>query len=175
MMRLTDSAFDPPHTQRWFVWGMPLSGKTSLGKKLKKILPVVFDLDKELEKRLQKTIPEIFAQSGEAYFREEETRLLREIVETYPQFLVITGGGTPCFHRNDGWMLANGTCLFMHTPLSVIITRAQTVVAGRPLLQGNAEERLTELYRQRLPVYETAHAEFVSEADAVRFFNLRMG
>jgi len=174
MMRLTDSAFDPPYPRRWFVWGMPLSGKTSLGKKLKKILPAVFDLDKELEKRLQKTVPEIFAQEGEAYFRAQETRLLREIEAGHREFLVITGGGTPCFHGNAEWMLSHGTCLFMHTPLAVVIHRAQTADHGRPLLPDDPEQRLTELYRQRLPTYETAHAEFVAEAEALRFFNLKI-
>eukprot|EP01031_Cornospumella_fuschlensis_P048944 gene48944-59925_t len=42
---------------------MPLSGKTSLGKKLRKIVPFpVFDLDAELETFTQKSIAAIFFQ-----------------------------------------------------------------------------------------------------------------
>lgn len=170
---MTDSAFEPPHTRRWYVWGMPLSGKTSLGKKLRKVAPFpVFDLDAELENRTGKSVTDIFATEGEAAFRERETRLLQEITQIHPEFLLVTGGGTPCFGHNAAWMKEQGTCLFMHTALDELVSRSQTASANRPLLQGNSEARLRVLYTQRLPVYQTAHAEFFSEAEALRFFTL---
>lgn len=170
MTRLTDSVFDPAAPGRWFIWGMPLSGKTSLGKKLKKILPFpVFDLDAELEKRTQKTVSRLFAEEGEAAFRRQESALLREIAADHPRVLVVTGGGTPCFAGNAAWMLDSGTCLFMHTSMQEIVRRA-AVSAGRPLLDDDPPARLAELYAVRLPVYRTAHAEFFSEAEALAFF-----
>lgn len=168
---MTDSAFEPPRADRWFLWGMPLSGKTSLGKKLRKRLPYpVFDLDAELEKRFGKTVTEIFATEGEPHFREAEAALLQEIVTGTPSFLIVTGGGTPCHGNNADFMLANGTCLFLHTPLERIVERSTTARADRPLLAGNAESRLRELYAARLPQYARAHAEFYAEAEALLFF-----
>lgn len=173
---MTDSAFEPPHARRWYVWGMPLSGKTSLGKKLRRLLPFpVFDLDALLEEDTGKTIAELFASEGETRFRERETRLLRHMTAQTPEFLLVTGGGTPCFAHNDVYMKEQGTCLFMHTAPEELLIRSRAAAAKRPLLQNHPEERLRTLYTQRLPVYRTAHAEFFSEAEAIRFFGLRFG
>ena len=150
---------------------MPLSGKTSLGKKLRKLLPFpVFDLDALLEEGSGKTIPELFATEGETRFRKRETERLKVLTEQHPEFLLVTGGGTPCFMDNAAYMKAQGTCLFMHTALDELLTRSRSAASDRPLLQGDSEERLRTLYAQRLPVYETAHAEFFSEAEAIRYF-----
>lgn len=170
-MRLRDSAFEPLYEKRWFVWGMPLSGKSSLGKKLRKLLPFpVFDLDAEIEKETGKSIPEIFANEGEEAFRHIEKELLYKITENNVDFLLVTGGGTPCFGDNAGFMLNNGNCLFMDTALDEILKRAKAS-SGRPLLEGNTGERLTNLHAQRLPIYQTAHAVFYSEKEALQYFN----
>lgn len=168
---MTDSVFEPPHGQRWFVWGMPLSGKTSLGKKLRKIVPFpVLDLDTELETFSQKSIADMFAHQGEAAFRALETHLLHAIADRHPEFVLVTGGGTPCFEDNAAFMKEQGTCLFMNTPLDELLARTTGASAKRPLLNDSPETRLRELYARRLPVYRTAHAEFFSEAEAIRFF-----
>jgi shikimate kinase len=170
-MRLTDSAFNPPSKDRWFIWGMPLSGKTSLGKKLKKIVPFpVLDLDKELEKRYGKTVTEIFGTEGESSFRKKETELLEQIIKENTRFVVIAGGGTPCYENNGQLMLSTGNCIFMHTAMDEILKRSQEMNADRPLLANNPQERLLELYEKRLPVYQKAHAEFFSEKEGLDYF-----
>jgi len=169
-MRLTDSAFNPPLDGRWFIWGMPLSGKTSLGKKLKKIVSFpVFDLDRELEKRYGKTVTAIFETEGEASFRKKETELLQELIHSNPQFMIVAGGGTPCYGNNDQLMLAAGNCIFMHTSMDEILKRSQEI-HNRPLLAVNPQERLLELYRKRLPIYQKAHGEFFSEKEGLDYF-----
>jgi len=46
------------------------SGKTSIGKKLAKKLSMKFlDLDDYIEEKENSTIPEIFKEKGEVYFR----------------------------------------------------------------------------------------------------------
>jgi len=170
-MRLTDSAFNPPSFGRWFIWGMPLSGKTSLGKKLKKIISFpVFDLDKELEKRFQKTVPEIFETEGEEAFRKKETEMLWSIIKDNPTFIIIAGGGTPCYENNDQLMLSAGNCIFMHTSMDEILRRSKEMDMDRPLLATNPQKRLSELYKNRLPVYQKAHAEFFSEKEGLDYF-----
>ena len=169
-MRLTDSAFKPLYTNRWFIWGMPLSGKTSLGKKLKKLVSFpVYDLDKELEHKWSKTIHELFEQEGEASFRQKEADALRELVTNNPEFIIVVGGGTPCHLENDTYMLRQGNCLFMNTSLDEIKKRTEHS-GDRPLLQGNAQEHIQTLYKKRLPIYQTAHAEFFSEKEGTSFF-----
>lgn len=150
---------------------MPLSGKSSLGKKLKKQLSFpVFDLDAEIEKSIGKTVSEIFEKEGEARFREIESNLLHNLVNSHPQFLVVVGGGTPCYQDNASFMLENGNCLFMHTSIDEILKRSQTIT-NRPLLQEEPQRKLKALYEQRLSIYQKAHAEFFSEKEALLYFN----
>lgn len=74
------------------------SGKTSIGKQLAKTLDYQFvDLDEFLENKENKTIPEIFSEKGEIYFRNKEHILLKEIISTEDNIIISTGGGTPCY------------------------------------------------------------------------------
>ena len=58
------------------------SGKSTHGRKLAKALNVEsIDLDTYIKKKLNKTIPEIFEEFGEAFFREQEQIGIKEIIE----------------------------------------------------------------------------------------------
>ena len=74
--------------------GHPFSGKTSIGKILSEKMDMKFvDIDSEIESKSGKTIPEIFAQKGEAYFRDLE----KEIINSYSSqkgYVISTGGGS---------------------------------------------------------------------------------
>ncbi len=74
------------------------SGKTSVGSILATTLGYPFkDLDMEIEKIHQISIPEIFNRKGEIFFRKEEARILKEIMSSEEDFVLATGGGTPCY------------------------------------------------------------------------------
>ena len=67
---------------RVFLCGYMGSGKTTLGKSLSKEMNLTFiDLDNFIESRQHKTVKEIFAEAGEAGFREIERRSLIEVSE----------------------------------------------------------------------------------------------
>ena len=76
-----------------FLVGPMGSGKSSLGKKLAKSLDKKFiDTDKEIEKKEDKTINEIFENNGEKYFREKEKEFLKSIPNSL-NMVIATGGG----------------------------------------------------------------------------------
>ena len=76
-----------------FLVGPMGSGKSSLGKKLAKSLDKKFiDTDKEIEKKENKTINEIFENNGERYFREKEKEFLIKIPNSL-NMVIATGGG----------------------------------------------------------------------------------
>lgn len=170
MTRLSDWEFDG--TERWFLWGMPLSGKSSLGKKIRSRLPFpVFDLDKEIESRSGRSIPDIFEREGEAGFRELEADILRNIVRENEAFLLICGGGTPCFSDNASLMNREGRTVFLDVSLEEILARAARATEERPLLAGiDGGERLKKMAEVRRMFYEQAHLAAFSEKEILDCF-----
>ena len=72
------------------------SGKTTLGLKLSYLLRMpVEDTDKMIERQEGRSISEIFADDGEAYFRELETEILRKCGSRKYEYILSVGGGTP--------------------------------------------------------------------------------
>ena len=83
-----------------YLIGLPGSGKTTMGKQLASILEIpFFDLDAEIENQAGKSIPELFKEEGEDFFREKERSCLRSFLNR-DNFILATGGGTPCFFDN---------------------------------------------------------------------------
>ena len=56
------------------------TGKTSVGKTLAEWVTFEFsDMDAIIEKEEGKTVPEIFAEKGEAYFRQKESEVAQRL------------------------------------------------------------------------------------------------
>ena len=65
-----------------FLIGMPGSGKSTVSRELSGRVNMEFvDLDKYIEQKLNKSIPQIFSESGESYFRDQETAALQEFYD----------------------------------------------------------------------------------------------
>ena len=81
-------------TQNIVLSGMPGAGKSTVGKILAQELDKdFFDLDEEIVRLSGRSISEIFATDGEAYFRDLETRVLREVLANKKGIVLATGGG----------------------------------------------------------------------------------
>lgn len=133
------------------------SGKTSVGKKLADALSFHFyDTDELIEKESGKTVKEIFAGKGEAYFRELETKLIKDLTGKINSTVVSVGGGLPIQPGNAELLKKLGIVIYLSTSKETIKDR----LAGdttRPLLMGTeGEYRLEELYLYREPFYKSA-------------------
>lgn len=142
-----------------FLIGMPGSGKTTLGKQLadEMMLPFV-DLDEEIQKKEQLTIPEIFSQRGEDHFRLIESETLVEWASTAADFIMATGGGAPCFHRGIDVINKSGLSIFLDVPIAELVNRLKSD-NGRPLLGADLKEkeaRLINIRASRLDCYNQA-------------------
>ena len=71
-------------------------GKSTLGSALaqKKNLRFI-DFDAYLEEQEQRSIPDIFENKGEIYFRKQESKYLDELLNEEQDAIISLGGGTP--------------------------------------------------------------------------------
>ncbi|MBP7272959.1 MAG: hypothetical protein KA974_03915 [Saprospiraceae bacterium] len=132
-----------------FLIGFMASGKTTIGSALAHTLALPFiDLDYAIETHYQRTITELFTLYGEATFRQIEQQTLHNIISHNDDFVLATGGGTPCFYDNMDVMNQSGATIFMSLNKEILIQRLSHIENVRPLLHGLAEMELrTEIER----------------------------
>jgi len=150
---------------RIFLLGFMGAGKSTLGKQLALSLKYKFvDLDKILEEQSGMSIPEIFLNKGEAWFRAAESNELQTL-GAHDNIVVATGGGTPCHNDNLNWMLDHGQCIYLKCEPNILQERLSKTASTRPLLANTKEEALQEhieyLLRLREDFYE--QAQFIIE------------
>ncbi|WP_287030404.1 MULTISPECIES: shikimate kinase [Butyricimonas] len=138
-------------SMKYFIVGYMASGKSTFGKELAKDKGLPFlDLDECVESREGRSISEIFAKEGEEYFRKREREILHEICNEADEFVLATGGGTPCFFDNMDYMNQAGTTVFLNTSPLVIVDRLKRQRADRPLLAMYSDDELEFFVREHL-------------------------
>lgn len=152
---------------RIFLIGYMGAGKTTLGRALARSLGLQFiDLDCYIEERYRKTISQIFAEKGEEEFRNIERRMLHEVGE-FENVIISTGGGTPCFFDNVGYMNGQGTTVFLDVPVERLFIRLSIARAKRPLIKDKGDDELrafiAEQLERRLPHYSQAQYAFAAD------------
>ena len=136
---------------KYFIVGYMASGKSTFGKELAKDKGLPFlDLDESVEFREGRSISVIFAKEGEEYFRKREREILHEICNEADEFVLATGGGTPCFFDNMDYMNQAGTTVFLNTSPLVIVDRLKRQRADRPLLAMYSDDELEFFVREHL-------------------------
>ncbi len=128
-----------------FLYGAPASGKTTLGRRLAAALGCCFaDLDEEIVKAAGKAVPQIFAESGEAGFREIESRTLEAVVADLRgrgMAIVSLGGGTLLRQGNRALCESAGTVICLETPSEEELARRIGKTPGSRPLGDRARER----------------------------------
>lgn len=127
--------------------GMMGAGKSSVGRRLALRLGIPFvDADAEIESAAGMTIPEIFAQHGEPYFRAGEARVIVRLLEAGPQVLA-TGGGATMDENTRALVRDKGISVWLKADLDVLLKRTKRR-SDRPLV-----DHMKELMPLREPVY----------------------
>ena len=135
---------------RVFLVGYMGVGKTTIGKLLSAELGVEFiDLDKYIENRYRKSIPQLFDMKGEDGFRIIEREMLLEIA-TFQNVLISTGGGTPCFFDNMELMNRQGITIYVKASEDELSARLLASKNVRPLIRNKSPEELKEFISQHL-------------------------
>ncbi len=131
-------------------------GKSTISFRVSRMLKkIIIDTDKEIEKRLGKPVHEIFTEMGEAYFREEETKLLTELSKKQ-DIIVSCGGGMVLKEENRCLMKESGTVVLLTATINTIYRRV-ALNDRRPLLKGKkTKAHLKAMYSKREPIYKSA-------------------
>lgn len=136
--------------------GLMGCGKSSVGRRLASRLGVGFvDADEEIERVAAKSIVEIFADHGEAYFRDGERRVIARLLSSGPQVLA-TGGGAFINPETRANIRARGVSIWLRADLPVLMRRVSKRDT-RPLLKsGDPEATMRDLMAKRYPIYADA-------------------
>lgn len=161
--------------------GAPGAGKTTTGQSLAARLGCEFvDVDQLIESQEGRTIPEIFLQQGEEFFRSREQEMtltaLDDTVETQPgdasarsardsdaTRVVALGGGGP-LDEAIATRLDQVYTVWLSVSARTAASRVGLNDTTRPLLLGNVHSQLVRMMAQRRPAYQRP-ADLVVETD----------
>jgi shikimate kinase len=153
-----------------FLVGPMGSGKTTIGKRLARLLQLEFqDCDEELEKQTGASVSLIFDVEGEQGFRERESVMLATLADK-KNVLVATGGGVVMRAQNRALLRRSGLVVYLSTPVERQLARLDRD-HSRPLLQtADKKQRLLQLAEKRNPLYEeVADIIYPSKEKSVRY------
>lgn len=134
------------------------SGKTTLGKLLaEKINYTFIDSDQYISTLENKTIPKIFEEKGEPYFRKKEHEFIFH-AQLLDKCVISTGAGLPCFENNMSFLQQIGTTIWLNPSENILADRLKKDAMLRPKLQeyNSIEEAVSQLLADRTKYYEQA-------------------
>ena len=132
------------------------AGKSTVGRLVARRLGrCLVETDDMITAKEGRSIPEIFAERGEAHFRALEDEAI-EMLALKAGDVIATGGGLPCRPGRAEALRALGTVVWLRGEFDTLYARA---LAGgdRPMLAGRRREEVQALYESRLPYYGRAH------------------
>ncbi|QKQ72809.1 shikimate kinase [Nostoc sp. TCL240-02] len=143
-----------------YLIGMMGVGKTTIGPLLAKHLGYGFlDLDGVIAKATGKSINQLFAEEGEAGFRQIESDVLSQVC-AFTKLTIATGGGIVLRRENWGY-LHHGLIVWIDVPVELIYKRLAEDTT-RPLLQdSDLKVKLRSLLEQRTPLYSQADLHII--------------
>ena len=146
--------------------GMMGVGKTTVGRKLAAMLDLPFlDADDEIERAAQMSIPEIFANYGEAYFRSGERRVIARLVGDgvgSARRVLATGGGAFVDPDTRALILDRAIAVWLDSDVETLVARVGRK-GNRPLLRtGDPREIITRLKAERQSAYAEAPIHILS-------------
>lgn len=150
---------------RIYLTGFMGSGKSTIGPILANVVGYDFvDLDTLIEEHEGKPVQMIFAEEGEAVFRQREAEALQRTAAR-DRIVVALGGGALTQEENLHFALRHGTIVYLRVSITQLVQRLQKSPTERPLLQDAAGqplskaalgEKVAAIMKARTPYYEQA-------------------
>ena len=128
------------------------AGKSTIARGLD---PDYLDMDALIENRLGMSIAEFFAEKGEETFRQIESEVLAELLET--DQVVSTGGGVVVSQKNRDLLKTNSDNIYLKADFETLYQRISADKDNqRPLFLNNSKEELAAIFQERQAWYEEA-------------------
>lgn len=133
------------------------AGKTAVGRRLADALGWPFqDADWAIETAAGTSVANIFAEVGEAAFRQSERQVIARLLQESPRQVLALGGGAFVDAQTRALCRARAISIWLSAELEVLVRRTGRR-ADRPLLaRGEPHIVLAELLAQRAPLYAEA-------------------
>lgn len=133
------------------------AGKSSVANLVARRLRFdLFDTDHFIEAHVGKSITRIFAEDGEAAFRELERQVVKHL-EGQKNTVISTGGGLPANEKNLASLKSHALVFYLWAPPQKIWQRVRKQ-QHRPLLQTDDPlAKIEQLLAAREPFYRQAH------------------
>ena len=126
------------------------AGKSTIARGLD---PNYLDMDALIEKRLGMSITNFFSEKGEAAFRQLESEVLADLLQT--DQVVSTGGGVVISQRNRDLLKINTDNIYLKADFETLYQRiAADKDNQRPLFLNNSKEELAAIFQERQAWYE---------------------
>ena len=126
------------------------AGKSTIARGLD---PNYLDMDALIEERLGMSIAEFFSEMGEEVFRQVESEVLAELLQTNQ--VVSTGGGVVISQRNRDLLKTNSDNIYLKADFETLYHRiAADKDNQRPLFLNNSKEELVAIFQERQVWYE---------------------
>lgn len=139
-----------------FLIGFMGSGKSTIAVHLSEELNLPYiEMDRAIEEQEEMSIPTMFSQYGESYFRSKESQFLKNITT---ESVVSTGGGVVITEENQKY-LSQGTVIFLQASWETIVSRLE-YDEDRPLWKGDLADK-EALFALRQPLYESLADEVI--------------
>tara|TARA_B100001778_G_scaffold303732_1_gene281220 strand:- start:2688 stop:3206 length:519 start_codon:yes stop_codon:yes gene_type:complete len=157
-----------------FLLGFMGCGKSTFGKKLAEQIGWNYiDLDNYIEKKEGKSIPTIFKENGETYFRNLETKFLKELTSLH-SCVISCGGGTPCYNHNMDIILKKGASVYMKVAPHILHERLKLEKTKRPLIAGMTDSQMFTFIQNKLNeranYYKLSEFTFENELESEETF-----
>ena len=138
-------------------------GKSTVGRKLASMLGTGFiDVDDEIERAANRSVREIFAAHGEAYFRDGERRVIARLMDE-SHGVIATGGGAFVDPGTRRLILDRAIAIWLDCDIDTLVERTSRR-DSRPLLQtGDPRRILTDLKEARGGHYAEAQIHVVTD------------
>ena len=126
------------------------AGKSTIARGLD---PNYLDMDALIEKRLGMSIVNFFTKKGEAAFRQVESEVLADLLQTNQ--VVSTGGGVVISQRNRDLLKTNSDNIYLKADFETLYQRISADEDNpRPLFLNNSKEKLAAIFQERQAWYE---------------------